>query len=140
LDNGGETLSLIKPGATPAQDVLLDEVRYDSQLPWPVAANGTGPSLQLIDPARDNTRVGNWAAAVGTAGSPPPQWTFVSVTGTASSSTLYLYLNSAGDVYIDDLSLVAGSLPNVGPNLIQNGSFDSNPPAGPSQQTTRPRW
>ncbi|MEO8428601.1 MAG: lamin tail domain-containing protein, partial [Verrucomicrobiota bacterium] len=126
LDNGGETLSLIKPGATPVQEVTIDEVRYDTQLPWPVAANGTGPSLQLIDPSLDNTRVGNWAAVVGTVGNPPPQWTFVSVTGTASSSSVYLYLNSAGDVYLDDLTLVAGSVPNVGPNLIQNGSFDSD--------------
>jgi hypothetical protein len=62
LDNGGETLKLVKPGATPALDEVIDEVRYDDDLPWPVAADGSGPSLQLIDPTRDNYRAGNWTA------------------------------------------------------------------------------
>ncbi|MBI3416210.1 MAG: lamin tail domain-containing protein [Verrucomicrobia bacterium] len=127
LDNGGETLSLIKPGATPAQDLVVDEVRYDSLPPWPAAADGAGPSLQLIDPQQDNSRVANWTTG-GVVNTPPPapQWTFVSTTGTASSSTLYIYLQSAGDVYLDDLTLVAGGTPNVGPNLLASGSFDSD--------------
>jgi hypothetical protein len=62
LDNAGETLRLIKPGATPDDDVIVDEVRYDSAPPWPAAANGTGASLQLIDPLQDNNRVMNWGA------------------------------------------------------------------------------
>lgn len=63
LQDGGERLTLIKPGATPAQDVIVDEVRYDSEPPWPAAARDRGPSLQLLDAAQDNWRVGNWAAA-----------------------------------------------------------------------------
>ena len=63
LSNGGETLRLVKPGATPAQDTVIDWVRFDNQPPWPGAADGYGPSLQLIDPAQDNSRVGNWAAS-----------------------------------------------------------------------------
>ncbi|MGH7490588.1 MAG: lamin tail domain-containing protein, partial [bacterium] len=47
LQNNGETLRLIKPGATPDQDLVVNQVRYDSQAPWPAAANGTGASLQL---------------------------------------------------------------------------------------------
>jgi hypothetical protein len=62
LENGGETLRLIKPGATPDDDLIVDEVCYDSVPPWPAAANGTGASLQLIDPAQDNNRVANWTA------------------------------------------------------------------------------
>src|SRR5206468_2834829 len=62
LENGGETLRLIKPGATPDDDLIVDEVRYDSVPPWPAAANGAGASLQLIDPEQDNNRVANWAA------------------------------------------------------------------------------
>ncbi|MBI4660554.1 MAG: lamin tail domain-containing protein [Verrucomicrobia bacterium] len=63
LDNGGETLSLIQPGTTEADDIIIDDVRYDDDPPWPAAAKGLGASLQLIDPAQDNWRVGNWAAA-----------------------------------------------------------------------------
>jgi hypothetical protein len=100
-------------------------VRYDSEAPWPAAANGTGSSLQLIDPAQDNNRVANWAA-VSTNGPPaPPQWRYVTVTGTASSSTLYIYLQSAGTVFVDDLKLVAGSVPEAGANVILNGDFES---------------
>lgn len=63
LQNNGERLSLIRPGATPAEDLVIAEVRYENELPWPPQAHGLGPSLQLVDPSRDNWRVGNWAAA-----------------------------------------------------------------------------
>jgi len=62
LDNSGETLRLIEPGATHADDLVIDEVNYSSTLPWPPLADGIGPSLQLIDPAQDNGRVANWTA------------------------------------------------------------------------------
>ena len=65
LDYGGETLTLIKPGANPALDTTVDRVSYDDDLPWPPAADGTGPSLQLMDPAQDNNRSANWAAVGG---------------------------------------------------------------------------
>jgi hypothetical protein len=64
LENRGETLRLIKPGATPDEDSIVDEVCYDSVPPWPAAANGGGASLQLIDPAQDNNRVANWIAVL----------------------------------------------------------------------------
>jgi len=125
LDNGGETLRLVKPGATPAQDLTVDEVRYDNEAPWPTAADGTGASLQLLDAAQDNNRVANWAAVPTNGPGASPQWRYVTVTGTASASTLYLYLQSAGTVFIDDLKLVSGSVPEVGANVILNGDFES---------------
>src|SRR5204863_5518696 len=60
LQNDGETLWLVKPGATPAQDVVIDQVTYSDSAPWPAAADGLGASLQLIDAAQDNTRAFNW--------------------------------------------------------------------------------
>ncbi|HEX7863108.1 MAG TPA: lamin tail domain-containing protein [Verrucomicrobiae bacterium] len=60
LDNGGERLKLVKPGATPDQDLIIDEVRYDDDPPWPTLADGFGPSLQLIDAAQDNWAPANW--------------------------------------------------------------------------------
>lgn len=62
LDNGGEHLELIQPGATPAEDERICDVRYDNHLPWPTNAAGFGSSLQLLDAAQDGYRVGNWAA------------------------------------------------------------------------------
>src|SRR5439155_19714756 len=63
LSNGGETLKLVKPGASSDQDLIVDQVSYDSVPPWPTSANGFGPSLQLIDPSQDNNRVANWATS-----------------------------------------------------------------------------
>jgi len=71
LDNGGETLTLIKPGATTAEDVIIDQVTYDDDLPWPAAADGVGSSLQLIDAAQDNNRSANWAAVTAASTNPP---------------------------------------------------------------------
>ncbi|MDB6039521.1 MAG: hypothetical protein JWM99_3362 [Verrucomicrobiales bacterium] len=51
-------------------------------------------------------------------------WQFVTATGTASSQTLYIYLNKVGDAYIDDVRIVAGTVPEVGVNLIKNGDFE----------------
>ncbi|HXT41180.1 MAG TPA: lamin tail domain-containing protein [Candidatus Angelobacter sp.] len=127
LQNGGETLRLIKPGATPAQDVTIDEVTYDSTAPWPTVANGFGPSLQLIDPTQDNNRVANWSASV-TNASLGPQWQYVTVTGTATSSRLYVYLSAppgGGDAYVDDVKLVDGATPEVGTNYINDGAFET---------------
>ena len=62
LDNGGETLTLLEPGPTADQEIVVARVRYDNVPPWPALADGTGASLQLIDPRQDNNRVGNWAA------------------------------------------------------------------------------
>jgi hypothetical protein len=52
-------------------------------------------------------------------------WQFVSLTGVASSSTLYLYPDAAGEVYLDDLSLVAGTVSGVGAEFIKDGGFES---------------
>ena len=64
LDNGGEHLALVKPGSTPTEDIIISDVRYDNRLPWPANAAGYGPSLQLMDAAQDEYRVGNWTATV----------------------------------------------------------------------------
>lgn len=69
LANGGETLRLVRPGATPLVDHVLDEVRYLDSGAWPTAADGQGPSLQLIDSAQDNSRPANWGAASPTSSS-----------------------------------------------------------------------
>ena len=61
LDKGGETLTLLKPTNNTNEFEVIDVVRYDDDPPWPITADGLGPSLQLIDPNTDNWRVGNWA-------------------------------------------------------------------------------
>jgi hypothetical protein len=125
LSPTGETLVLIQQGTTNA---TVAEVRYQNSPPWPANANGTGSSLQLIDAQQDNWRVGNWNAIAADTNPPAPQWTYFTTTGTASSSTLYIYLQSAGDIYLDDLKLVAGGVPEVGANVLPDGDFESGFP------------
>ncbi|MGZ5545716.1 MAG: lamin tail domain-containing protein, partial [Limisphaerales bacterium] len=120
----GETLRLIRPDDLGALTRVVNEVTFSNNPPWPDAANGGGSSLQLIDSKQDNNRVGNWRAVTNNP-VPSPQWQHVTATGSASSATLYVYMNSPGDVYIDDLKIVSGSVPDVGANFVQNGDFES---------------
>src|SRR5207237_516267 len=81
LQNDGETLWLVKPGATPAEDIVIDQVTYSDSAPWPAAADGLGASLQLIDAAQDNTRAFNWAAVTPSTNTEPAK-TLVAITDT----------------------------------------------------------
>jgi hypothetical protein len=65
LDNSGETLSLIGPDQTGTGEVVYSAVRYEGSRPWPILTNSPGTSLQLLDPAQDTTRVGNWESVAG---------------------------------------------------------------------------
>jgi uncharacterized protein (DUF1800 family) len=62
----------------------------------------------------------------GVPGSATPTWVYAEATGRATGTPqLYLYLSSAGQVYIDDLKLVAGTTAGAGANLLQNPSFET---------------
>ncbi|MCH8922193.1 MAG: CotH kinase family protein, partial [Planctomycetes bacterium] len=65
LNNNGEALELSKPG-DPEPDgfvpmILVDRVRYDNRLPWPVEADGGRSSLSRKDPAAYGSDADNWA-------------------------------------------------------------------------------
>ena len=66
---------------------------------------------------------------------PGPVWRKVTVTGTGSSSKLYVYLSGAGDAYLDEFRLVAGTVDNgTATNLLVNGDFEQ--PLGAANWTT----
>lgn len=67
LSNGGETITLIDN-----TDQVIDTVNYDDAPPWPTAADGDGPSLELKDPILDNTQGDNWGASIAALGGPTP--------------------------------------------------------------------
>jgi len=57
---------------------------------------------------------------------PAPEWIYATATGRANATrTMYIYLSGSGEAYLDDLKLVPGSVPEVGPNLIRNGDFEA---------------
>lgn len=119
LDRGGETISLVPPGALPDAGSVLATVTYDAEPPWPAVAQGSGVSLQLVDAAQEPSRVANWSDGSG--------WRFFSQSGYpgANATSLLLYLAAAGDVYVDDVALVEGAQPAAGVNLLGNGDFES---------------
>ena len=120
LQPDGETLTLIKPGTTNIPDQIISKVKYESVLPWVQGANGQGYSLQLVDPKQDQARVCNWGDRT--------NWRFYTTTGTGPVSNpknVLLYFSGRTEAYVDDLSLVAGSVAGVGSNFIRNGDFES---------------
>ncbi len=120
LDNGGETLTITRTNPVTLLEEVVDRVKYDDDAPWP-AAFGAGASISLVDASEDNARVSNWTDAQG--------WRQVVYNGTiqggaTAGTNFFMYLNTAGDVHIDDMVLVQGSVPEVGPNLLVNGDFE----------------
>ena len=119
LQNDGETLTLERPlaSASPASRpafAVVDRVRYERSAPWPVQADGTGASLQLIDAAQDNSRAGSWDAGSG--------WVNITRTGNiAAGNTLLVFLSAAGSCFIDDITLIGPA----GTNLLVNGDFET---------------
>jgi len=65
LGNGGDTVNLFDGG-----DVLRDFVAYDDASPWPTSPDGTGPSLELINPLMDNNLGSSWDPSVPVGGTP----------------------------------------------------------------------
>jgi len=57
LDNGGDLITI-----TNFSGQLVDSVNYSDAAPWPVEADGDGPSLELIAPGLDNSLAASWQA------------------------------------------------------------------------------
>jgi len=121
LSNNGEKIELVN-----ASSVLIDEVRYNDKRPWPISPDGAGPSLELVNPNDENSSAGAWRAAVSNWYS--TTWSYHEVTGIASSTTVYFYLDTEGECLIDDLELRATTNPTT--NYIINGGFEQASPLG----------
>ncbi|MDX1740266.1 MAG: CotH kinase family protein, partial [Rhodothermales bacterium] len=65
LSNAGESIRLLDAGIG-----LVDQVVFDDAAPWPVAADGQGPSLELLSGTLDNADPSNWRASSVSGGTP----------------------------------------------------------------------
>ncbi|HEX2473854.1 MAG TPA: lamin tail domain-containing protein [Lacipirellulaceae bacterium] len=65
LSNSGERIVLRGPGGA-----ILQDFTYSDMAPWPTAADGAGPSLEIIDPMGDASDPLNWRASFYAGGSP----------------------------------------------------------------------
>jgi len=79
LDNGGEKLRLLRPDEPTADDppvipwLLVDEVDYAPEGPWPSEADGSGDSLHREQSDAWGNAAASWSARTPTPGSVP--WT-----------------------------------------------------------------
>jgi uncharacterized protein (DUF1800 family) len=104
---GTTLLQRIAYGPTPDELDRIRRIGPEAYIQEQIAPDGVPETLDVVDSA--------------------PRWQKVVVTGTGSSSKLYIYMDGAGDAYLDDIRLVAG----VGddgskPNLLRNGDFESS--------------
>lgn len=60
LGSEGDEVKLFNP-----LKILIDSVKYSYSHPWPVEANGTGATLELLNNSLDNTIARNWQASPG---------------------------------------------------------------------------
>jgi len=58
LSSSGDDINLFDPTG-----ILVDFVNYSPNAPWPVDANGTGSTIELTDPFRDNNLGQNWRSS-----------------------------------------------------------------------------
>jgi len=65
ISNDGELLRLYDPSLKP-----VDSVLFTNGFPWPTGAEGTGYTLELIDPLADNSQPQNWQVSSEFGGSP----------------------------------------------------------------------
>lgn len=95
-------------GPTPDEIERISEIGPDAYI-----AEQMAPESIQEDLAIDKVNLGS-------------DWEYVTVTGSGSSSTLYIYLKGTGDCYIDNLKLVRGAVPEAGTNMLVNGAFDTD--------------
>jgi hypothetical protein len=65
LSNSGEHIRLVDAGG----ETIL-ELTYGTEAPWPLPADGGGPSLEIVDMAGDPGLPENWKASGLDGGSP----------------------------------------------------------------------
>lgn len=68
LDNAGERITLSRMNHDESR-AIADRVTYGDRGEWPREADGSGPSLELVNPVLEGTIAGSWAASTG-AGTP----------------------------------------------------------------------
>ena len=85
INNSGETIELYS-----SDDILLDSVTYDDGNDWPSAADGDGPSCELVNPLFDNNVGTNWAASTQIDGTPGAQnSTYIAIGPEIAFSNVY---------------------------------------------------
>ncbi len=113
LDNGGERVSLSYPRDDGQAYIRVDTLRYNDAQPWPLEADGQGPSLERLEPTRYGDDPINWAASTRNSGTPgvqnttsvgggnrPPQ-ALISATPSSGTEPLEVFFDGGASYDLD---------------------------------------
>ena len=103
LGNDGDDIRLRRPdtplaGSVPS--ILIDRVNYSDNSPWPIAADGYGPSLQRINLAAFGNDPINWTAAAPTPGAGYPAGNPPVITAQPTNETVVASSNATFSVTV----------------------------------------
>jgi hypothetical protein len=118
LRDGGERLDLVDPLGN-----IADTVRFWDGGDWPIWADGGGSSLELIDPASDNSVASSWDASDDSDKATVRTISYSNVRHGGGESDFGILLADDGIAIVDDISLMQSGGAS---NLISNPSFDVN--------------
>lgn len=135
LGNGGELLQILN-----TSDAVISQVTYDDAGSWPTAADGNGPSLELLDPNGNLNSGDNWQAATNLVGpslgtnvyASPGSFTPMTVTTVAFSTPYVTVAENAGSVSVtvtlsnpsdEEITVQLGVMPEVG-TAVNGEDFD----------------
>jgi hypothetical protein len=94
LDNGGETVRLSRPDAPQPGGLvpylLVDEVDYNDDAPWPTSPDGTGPSLTRGSQTIYGNEPTNWSGQPASPGTASLAQPLTTITGTAGNDTYHV--------------------------------------------------
>ena len=100
---------------------LLQRIAYGPSPDDLARVRAIGPDAYIAEQLAPETITEDIDSAVIT-----PSWRKMTVTGTGSSSSLYIYLDGPGEVYLDDIRLVAGTVDDgTKANLLRDGDFET---------------
>lgn len=114
LNNGGETVTLVDASA-----VVMDTVPYDDGGCWPLDPDGQGPSLELLDPAQDNSLCTSWAASTGVDYGTPGAQNSVFAGGSSAPMISGVAHNPVVPSYLDAVTVSATVTDDTGLALVQ---------------------
>jgi hypothetical protein len=109
LANGGETITLLDGAGR-----IVLSVSYDDENGWATAADGPGPSLEIVNPNGDPDDAANWRASTGFGGTPGAP--------NSAPSTATVVIN---EIMADNISAVANA--GTYPDWIELYNTTGNP-------------
>ncbi len=151
LQNSGERLRLERPDVNESNEVtylVVDMVRYNDRAPWPVSADGEGPSLQRRAPWLYGNEPTNWFASGITPGAtnsfnlPPAVALLTPTNGAVFTAPATVHLSALASDLDGAVAQVEFFSGDVSLALLANPPYQftwTNAPVGPHRLVAKAR-